>query len=402
MKKFILFFLILIMINNSSIVADTKNVIINQKTIYVDDNGGANYSLIQDAINNATDGDTIYVYNGTYFEHLIIDRSIILQGEDKNTTIIDGNHSGIVIFITADSVTIKGFTIKNCGENLNYITNNIDTIIEIRSKNNKILDNKITWDFFPGLRFNPLGIKVILYSDNNDISNNEILQCNNGIRLESSYNKIDNNFIEMNGGDGLKLFTSGPDIPFCSNNNISNNIFYSIYDKYYGLGIWGLHIKDNIFYNNSLYDIYGGIHLEISDNNIVKKNNIENCVYWGISVCRSNKNTILNNTISLVKKAGIYLGYGSSKNLIKNNNLTHNKIGIYLTNNKRNKFYENNFIYNRRHVKFALYPLFNHWKGNYWDNQILNGLPKIMFGRLGRFIPWFKIDWRPAKEPYDI
>ena len=402
MKKSILFFLILIMINNSFIVANTKNVIINQKIIYVDDDGGANYSLIQDAINNATDGDTIYVYSGTYYEHLIIDKSIILQGEDKNTTIIDGNHLGIVIFITADLVTIKGFTIKNCGENLNYLTNNIDTIIEIRSKNNTILDNIITWDYFLGLNCNPLGIKIILYSDYNDISNNDILQCINGIRMESSYNKINNNIIEMNGVCGMKLFTPGPDIPFCSNNNISNNLFYTIYDKNYGYAIWGSHIKDNFFFNNTISDIYNGIHLEMSYNNTLLKNNVANCVYWGISVCDSNQNTLLNNTISSIKKAGIYLGYWSSKNLIKNNNLTHNKIGIYLTNNIRNKFYQNNFIGNRRNVKFALHSLFNHWKGNYWNNQIINGLPKILFGRFGRFIPWFNLDWHPAKKPYAI
>jgi len=390
------------MINNSSIVANTKTVILNQKTIYVDDDGGANYTLIQDAINNAKDGDTVYVYSGIYYEHLIINKSIILQGEDKNTTIIDGNHLGIVIFITVDLVTIKGFTIKNCGENLSYSKNNIDTTIEIRSKNNTILDNIISWDYFLGLYCNPVGIKIILYSDNNDILNNEILKCINGIHLESSYNKICNNFIEMNGGDGVKLFTSGPDIPFCSNNNISNNMFYSIYDKNYGFAIWGPHVKDNIISCNTISDIYIGIHLEMSDNNMILKNNITNCFYWGISICDSNQNTILNNTISSIKKAAIYLGYGSSKNLIKNNNLTHNKIGIYLTNNKRNKFYQNNFINNRRHVKFALHSIFNHWKGNYWGNQIIHGLPKMLFGRFGRFIPWFNFDWHPAKKPYII
>ena len=179
-------------------------------------------------------------------------------------------------------------------------------------------------------------------------------------------------------------------------------MFYTIYDKNYGLGICGLHVKDNIFFNNSISDIYSGIHLETSDNNIVIKNNIANCVYWGISICDSKQNTLLNNTISSIRKAGIYLGYGSSKNLIQNNNLTRNKIGIFLTNNKRNKFYQNNFINNRRHVKFALHSLFNHWTGNYWSHQIIHGLPKILFGRYGRFIPWFNFDWHPAKKPYDI
>jgi len=402
MKKFILFFLIFLLINDSFILANTKNPILNRKTIYVDDNGGANYTLIQDAIDNATDEDVIYVYNGIYNEHVIVNKSIILIGEDKHNTIIDGNHLGIVISIVADFVTIKGFTIKNCGKNLSYTTNNIDTTIKICSKNNTILDNIITWDFKPGLFYNPVGIKIYSYSDNNDILNNKILQCINGIRAESSYNKIYNNLIEMNGGDGIKIFTSGPDNPICSNNNISNNQFYSIKSKEYGLAIWGLHVKNNIFFNNTISDIYGGIHLEMSEKNIILKNNLTSCVYWGISICDSNKNIILNNTISLIKKAGIYLGYGSSKNLIKNNNLTKNKIGIYLTKNKLNKFYQNNFIGNSRDVKFVLRSLLNHWKGNYWDNQIIHGVPKIFFGRYKRFIPCFRFDWRTAKKPHLI
>ena len=402
MKRFIVFLIIANVINTPYITANTKNIYLNQKTIYVDNDGGANYTLIQDAIDNAIDGDTIFVYNGTYYEHIIINKSIILIGENKNSTIIDGNHSGTVVSITADLVTIKDLKIKNCGENLSYTTNNIDTIIEIQSKSNTILDNIITWDKFFGLFYNPLGIKIILYSDNNNILNNEILQCINGIQLESSNNKICNNLIEMNGGDGLMLFTSSPDVPFCSKNNISNNIFYSIDSKNFGFAIGGLHVNDNIFSNNTISDLYGGIHIESSENNMVLKNKISNCLYWGLSVCDSYENTILNNTISLNRHAGIYLGYHSSRNLIQNNNLTKNKIGIYLTNNKINKFYQNNFIDNKRQVKFALRSILNHWKGNYWDNQMIHGLPKLLFGRFGRFIPWFNVDWRPVKQPYHI
>jgi len=34
-------------------------------TIYVDDDGGADYTSIQDAIDAASEGDTVYVYSGT-------------------------------------------------------------------------------------------------------------------------------------------------------------------------------------------------------------------------------------------------------------------------------------------------------------------------------------------------
>ena len=48
---------------------------------------------IQDAVNDASNGDTIYVYNGSspYYEiTIMIEKSINLLGEDRNSTIIDG------------------------------------------------------------------------------------------------------------------------------------------------------------------------------------------------------------------------------------------------------------------------------------------------------------------------
>ncbi|MEE9340745.1 MAG: hypothetical protein V3V21_03685, partial [Thermoplasmata archaeon] len=39
-------------------------------TLYVGGAGPGNYTTIQGAIDNATPGDSVYVYGGTYYEHL--------------------------------------------------------------------------------------------------------------------------------------------------------------------------------------------------------------------------------------------------------------------------------------------------------------------------------------------
>ena len=38
----------------------------NDNTLYVGGSGEGNYTKIQDAIDDASDGDIVFVYNGTY------------------------------------------------------------------------------------------------------------------------------------------------------------------------------------------------------------------------------------------------------------------------------------------------------------------------------------------------
>jgi len=75
------------------------------------------YSSIQEAVNNAEVGDTVFVKAGTYYEALVIETSIFLVGEDAATTVIDGSSNPVtnVVQVEADNVTVSGFTIRNSG-----------------------------------------------------------------------------------------------------------------------------------------------------------------------------------------------------------------------------------------------------------------------------------------------
>ena len=103
------------------------------RTITVGHTTDADYWTIQEAVDAAAIyGDTIQVMIGTYNENIVISKSLILRGDDKSRTIIDGGGSGIVVNVTANNVTIRGFTIQN-GK----------TGIKISSRNNAVTDNII-------------------------------------------------------------------------------------------------------------------------------------------------------------------------------------------------------------------------------------------------------------------
>jgi parallel beta-helix repeat protein len=91
-------------------------------TIYVDDDNTQGpwdgtiqhpYQHIQDAVNVATTGDTIYVFNGLYLEAVEIPTSLTLTGETTQGVIVDGSGILNVIHITANDVTITGLTAQN-------------------------------------------------------------------------------------------------------------------------------------------------------------------------------------------------------------------------------------------------------------------------------------------------
>ena len=170
--------------------------------LYVGGSGPGNYSTIQEAIDNASYLDTIFVYSGVYYENVKIYTTVVLIGEDKESTIIDAGGSGDVIYVTADNVKITGFSIINSGSywleagiELNRIENCIITE-NIISNCGFGIAPFITTDVtisFNIIKDNDFGISTHDTSYSN-ISKNSILNNRRGIYLnEVSYCKIGKN-----------------------------------------------------------------------------------------------------------------------------------------------------------------------------------------------------------------
>ncbi|VVB60066.1 Periplasmic copper-binding protein (NosD) [uncultured archaeon] len=116
---------------------------------YVGGSGPGNYTRIQDAINAASDGDTVFVYRGIYTKNNPYDQVIVnvnkrirLIGEDKNTTILKGSGKYKVVIVSANGVVISGFTVQESGADV-YPGSGIfiDDCRDIIIDNNIFLEN---------------------------------------------------------------------------------------------------------------------------------------------------------------------------------------------------------------------------------------------------------------------
>jgi parallel beta-helix repeat protein len=175
-------------------------------TLYVGGSGPGNYTSIQEAIYNATGGDTVFVYDDSspYFEHVTVNKAIKLLGENAETTVIDGNSSGNVVYITSDLVTVSGFTITHGmnGVLLNSRTTNVTL------SRNIITENTLT------------GINCSGFCEHNQITENIISFNRNGTYMSAgSYNEIYGNTFSNNELYGLVLMM------WCNENEIHSNNF---------------------------------------------------------------------------------------------------------------------------------------------------------------------------------
>jgi len=248
----------------------------------VDDDGPADFHTIQEAINAANDGDTIFVSSGMYYENVVVNKTVLLIGENRETTIVDGSGIGVVVIVKANSSIINGLTVRNSGP---------------------------VWTIDCGIH---------LFECSNVTIQNNIVENNsgNGINFkESSGNTISENDITANTLKGIWFYRS-------SNNSISENY---IGNHRWDWGIWLGRSDNNKISRNSIINNGIGVMFDWSYYNTVSENNLSNN-QEGILLYSSSDNTFSENNITNNYYFGIKLGTHPPSPAVSNNTFYHNNI----------------------------------------------------------------------------
>ena len=372
----------------------------------VDGSGGADFTGIQDAINNAKDGDTILVYSGVYYENVVVDKSVTLIGNGQPVVDAEGKRSAITL--TVDRITLVGFNATNSGSSWsdvgikvtsnnntitgNNVSNNNGGIFLNHSRNNVITGNNARYN-------NADGIDLESSSNNNTITGNNVSNNNGGgIGLSSSRNNtITGNNVSSNRG-GIGLFYSSNNNTI-TGNNVSNN-------KEVGIGLYDSSnnntITGNVFVNDGL-SVYSSYQNTVEDNTVngkplvyledVSDYKVEdagqiilvNCdnitvenldlsnTSGGIVLWKTENSKISNSTVCN-NRGGIGL-YDSSNNTITGNNASNNNgVGIGLSSSRNNTITGNNVSNNNEEGIFLYYSSNNTITGNNVSNNNWGGI----------------------------
>jgi len=305
-------------------MADLHPTLANPNVLYVP----SQYPTIHDALAVAVAGDTIMVSSRVYNEtNLVITKDrLTLQGQDKTSTIIDGqNSANKIIIVQANNVVIQGFTIRNAGNQLTYTGYGV----YVNSSDNALLKNNV----FSG--------------------------CSFSIRAENSINVTvsSSSFLGDSGYQGSAgVYAHTSQIGLITNNTFNANHV----GVYLINGSTGFTIRNNTFSSS----IFLGVNVANSPQNWVVKNTF-----------RDN-----NSSIEIKQINGIY------NRVIGNSLLRSQTAGLIIESAQNNTIHHNNFVNNTQQVRFIGSALTNFWntssfaEGNYWSDYKGNDVNKDGIG----------------------
>lgn len=312
---------ILLLISLLAVVFDVKIVGSASPTMIVPDD----YLSIQEAINHARPGDTVYVQAGIYFERIVVDKNdLMLIGENRETTIIDGGGRGVVVYVEANNTVLKGFTMQNSDCNLTdsgiYLNNSFNTSIS----NNNVINNNLG---------------IYLYASSNAILRNNSMTGNRynfGVysrNLQGYIHEIDaSNIVDgkpitywINKANKQPPASAGYVAIVNSTNITVENL--TLTKNWQGI-LFAYTTNSTIENVTATNNMDGVWLLECSDCSFCDNNASDNS-WGGIAIVNSSGCSVYSNNINNNGEYGILLS-SSSENVLYHNNFINNKIQAWL------------------------------------------------------------------------
>jgi nitrous oxidase accessory protein len=327
------FTLLLVLVLAASSIVSVLSVKAEARTIVVPDD----YATISLAIENALDGDTVFVKRGTYHEEEInINKSISLIGEGINETILSLNPPLVetwifynllwvpdtAITINANDVKLQGFTINLPDDNYGFVSGIYAVGDRISFADNKVANRSVY------LSGSILNVTCNSIQGTLEVTGSNITVANNTIKynlkVQGTFNLVSTN--EIGSGyywsgihlDGSFNCVVGNSFSSMSTehsnfNVIVGNSFVNLDMRKYGEGGCNNTIisKNRVTGNGGIND---GIWLYDGENNTISANSICNCenaltlgTSYSTASARSNSiylNNFINSTNHFVSLSG--------------------------------------------------------------------------------------------------
>ena len=226
------------------------------------------YPSIQEAVDAASQGDIIIVRIGVYYEKVTINkRNLIIVGEERERTVIDGEGDGPIVQIEAENVTFTGFTLRKSGSKsgvkiLNYANFSFNIVsqcqigVEVGAKS--VVSHNIIYGCGQGV--------LLYYCSKVIVQKNNFSRNTVGVALHRAYNNsvLNNTITEsVTGGHGITVLSSS-----------SNNLIYGNFICNNSHGIWLSGSSNNLIVGNTIAkNNILGIELTDAPNNTLYHNN---------------------------------------------------------------------------------------------------------------------------------
>jgi len=310
------------------------------------------YGSIQAAINAASPGDTIVVAAGTYPEYVCVNKSVTLQGTNRESIITGASTPSRVVDVKVSNVKIGGFTIKG------------------------------PTTLYKGIYVTPLSGQTIM---NVNITDNTVIGCNDGIFYSLSTKCfIANNTLQSN-TYGVRLYDSNSSV-------VAENFINA--SSYYGINFYARTHHCNITKNTLTNNTYA-VLLEYANYTTMHLNTIKSSTEYALRLSYSYNSTIIGNNI-VNNKYGVYI-WNCSQNQFYYNNFINNTIQVeHYDAPVTGNIWDTNVCPGARGNYWSDYAGFDNGSGvGRWGESRVAG-----DGVGDTLIPHLQVDWYPLMYPW--